>query len=1229
MSIEITLGTPLADALNMVIQGKIADLGMASGSAEATAMSEYFILMLANGKTQDEIAAEIAGDLLGLGPDDQTAPAFAKWLFEQIDTLHAQLGPASATSAGAQNEMDTQADDPMDGAFDPDLDSMGDAPAGGELNAPTGPKAMRNGAAPRGRDKRMLGQINRTLDRSNDSVLHRIRGQSGTDRIARTPPSGPRMGVGRQPRTTNARAASLAAGMANMPGMPAGPAAMNGMGGMNNMNGGFMQPPADLFAFMEQQNRMLMQMQQQLMQQQQQQQQQHGGMGNGHGHGKSLQERTTRPNNPRGRGGHQQPFNGHASHPQYQQQHNQQQQPRQPQAVEGAQTDGPSQSEDVDMGQSRQPPNPEDTVCKYNLRCSNRECKFAHQSPAAPPGITVDVKDTCTFGVACKNRKCVGRHPSPATKTAHQSEQDCKFFPNCANPNCTFKHPTMPPCRNGGECKIPNCRYTHVKTACRFNPCTNRFCPFSHEEGQRGIFHDKVWVADEAKEHVSERKFVDENATEDLVLPGSGDTNQEANAPQVVVLKGWMGWSRKEGRNKGLCNISIFKGGPRPRTESSSSMETHNGRLFFGRVATTIQMESEEALTKGCFTICVFGTSGHSPEADSIHVNPLNKKQGSIAVLGGGLTGLTTAWYLARYAPNAKITIYEASDRLGGWIDTQEVCVRTPDGKEGKVRFERGARAVNTQNNKPVWDDLIFYDLVTGLHLEKHLRATDHRDLVRRFIYYPDHMVDVSGPVLDPLRPLATISSCAKLLVDLLTEPLFNGAVPSVINMLWGPGKAMLKEGKPGETVGDFFTMAFGGHRDLVDNVLSAMMHGIYGGDVWKLAMASSPFFRMTYPAAPAGKVWVEHKDRSLLFDILLYHKSALFLAERGTRAGYMWFQNGFTTLTDALATALKENPNVTIKLNRPVTSVRYHPTTDTVTVRTSKGITKYDKVVSTIFAKTLADITDGRLPSLAKSHAVTIQLVNLWYPTPNLNAPYHGFGYLIPRSVPADQNPEGALGVIFDSDRENGFVDPAGDAASPFGGSDTVPGTKLTVMLGGHLWQDLPADRWPDAAEAARMAKAVVARHLGISEAENDRAVASSKVCRECIPQHDVEHESRMITADDELNRCFKGKLAVAGGSYTPPGVMGSLRSGRDVAAQIADLFLMKRLDSGELKEARETVGPTGLARFKKPVSIFLQEKGGVPYRYNNGVGIEGMRSRPPTWQKWLRKFGWGNWRG
>lgn len=83
-----------------------------------------------------------------------------------------------------------------------------------------------------------------------------------------------------------------------------------------------------------------------------------------------------------------------------------------------------------------------------------------------------------------------------------------------------------------------------------------------------------------------------------------------------------------------------------------------------------------------------------------------------IAVLGGGLTGLTTAYYLTHFHPDAKITIYESADRLGGWLDTEHVNVKTQDGKDATISFERGARTIAPQSNMGRWEDFVFFDLV-------------------------------------------------------------------------------------------------------------------------------------------------------------------------------------------------------------------------------------------------------------------------------------------------------------------------------------------------------------------------------------------------------------------------------------------------------------------------------------------------------------------------------------
>jgi hypothetical protein len=526
MSVEVALQTPLAHALNNVIQPKLVEVGWSTGGDDDSALSEYIILMLVNGKTQEQIAAELSGDLLNLGPDDPGAREFAQWLFEQVEQLNSQgagdgIEGGEAGDSGAQNaaedadmgEATEQSDIAMYGTtvLSPQTSVL-------TSDSPTGPKSMRNGAGNRlrdPRDKRMLGHLAKAMDRTSDSPLHRVRQHGGNERINthRGPPTGPRQHA--QGR--------------------GGGRIMNGRGGMGGATGPAganimaMSPQQqyEMFAMLEQQSRMMAQ----FLTPQQQQQMMSGnpvqiqGAANGYQHqqhGKSLFDRVHAPQR-------QQPgFRNGAAKPQFGQQQ--------------SANETPSSSMDVQMSQdsSDKAEMSSDSTCKYNLSCTRKDCPYAHQSPAAPPGTAIDTSDVCSFGAACKNFKCAGRHPSPAQKLAHQTEQDCKFFPNCANGSkCPFRHPSMPACRNGADCTTPNCKFTHVSTMCKFNPCLNAACPFKHADGQkRGKFEDKVWVANGAKEHVSERKFVDDEEKEELIIPGSGevDTSNHATSSAQEII---------------------------------------------------------------------------------------------------------------------------------------------------------------------------------------------------------------------------------------------------------------------------------------------------------------------------------------------------------------------------------------------------------------------------------------------------------------------------------------------------------------------------------------------------------------------------------------------------------------------------------------------------------------------------------------------------------------------
>ncbi|ROT35469.1 hypothetical protein SODALDRAFT_283850 [Sodiomyces alkalinus F11] len=527
MAFQVSPNTPLAEALNSAIQAKLMEVGFAQAS-DANALSEYIILMLGNGKGQQDIVTELSTDLLGLPEDDPTTIQFVSWLFEHAESLSSQLNNGQSEAQANGDAMDGSAPQGAANDHDADTDMMTSNDVS-DLNAPTGPRSMRSGPARGGREKRLLSQMSRAMDRTGDSVLHRTRGNDRINSHARGPPTGPR-GLGRGGRGMNTqRVANIQAGMnaamgGGMNGRPNGPPGMGAMGGVPGMNGSWGmpgQPPEmDLMAMMQQQSQMMAQLQQQLLSGN------NGGFGQHSRPSKSLFDRA------------QQPHRNNQRHRQHQPNHS-----NNNSRSESAANEGGADGDDVDMSSTtkREPPNPEETVCKYNLRCTNRDCKFAHQSPAAPPGAHIDISDTCSFGAACKNRKCVGRHPSPATKRAHQNEQDCKFFPNCHNPQCPFKHPDMPLCRNGAGCTTPGCKFTHVKVKCRFNPCKNPHCAYNHEEGQQGVFKDKVWTAEGEGEgegeHISERKFVnDGQGEEEVIIPQEDNVmGQEGHGAQGIT----------------------------------------------------------------------------------------------------------------------------------------------------------------------------------------------------------------------------------------------------------------------------------------------------------------------------------------------------------------------------------------------------------------------------------------------------------------------------------------------------------------------------------------------------------------------------------------------------------------------------------------------------------------------------------------------------------------------
>jgi predicted NAD/FAD-binding protein len=87
-----------------------------------------------------------------------------------------------------------------------------------------------------------------------------------------------------------------------------------------------------------------------------------------------------------------------------------------------------------------------------------------------------------------------------------------------------------------------------------------------------------------------------------------------------------------------------------------------------------------------------------TPKSFSLTASQRHGHDLDVAILGGGISGLCTAFYLLAWHERVfpgrapKITIYESADRLGGWIRTSKES--TPN---GDWYFEHGPRTLRTR----------------------------------------------------------------------------------------------------------------------------------------------------------------------------------------------------------------------------------------------------------------------------------------------------------------------------------------------------------------------------------------------------------------------------------------------------------------------------------------------------------------------------------------------------
>lgn len=449
-------------------------------------------------------------------------------------------------------------------------------------------------------------------------------------------------------------------------------------------------------------------------------------------------------------------------------------------------------------------------------------------------------------------------------------------------------------------------------------------------------------------------------------------------------------------------------------------------------------------------------------------------------VLGGGLSGLATTYYLSRLMPQQKIILLEQSDRLGGWIKSEKI--------DNEVIFETSARTlrpgglagINTLN------------LLEELHLQADIKPILQHSAAaqNRFIY-------ANGQ----------LHALPRTAVGFLTtqKPFTKPLVLQILKDLTAKRK-IVKD----ESIYEFVQRRFG--NEVADYLIDPLICGICAGNSREISvnflMKTLFNYEQTHGSVLKGAL------HDLLFGVKAKKpsESSLSLQCKAEKWSVYTFQEGMQTLPKALENALRKTNNVDIHLNSLCQGVQFNDKGVKVILNNGQHYDT-DYLVSSIPAKKLGQLVQNQHPKLASKlkniKTVTVGVVNLLYNGKLIQKP--GFGFLVP---PKEKLP--ILGVIYDSCAQ-GYEDK----------------TVLTVMMGGY-WFDELFGAHASEENLLKVAKSNVKTILKISQEPVQFKVS---ILKDCIPQYIVGHEENVQQIMDYI-RVEKMSLTLCGASYNGVGV-------------------------------------------------------------------------------------------
>lgn len=312
-----------------------------------------------------------------------------------------------------------------------------------------------------------------------------------------------------------------------------------------------------------------------------------------------------------------------------------------------------------------------------------------------------------------------------------------------------------------------------------------------------------------------------------------------------------------------------------------------------------------------------------------------------IAILGAGISGLTTAFLLKK--KGYEVSVFEKSHRTGGYIGTQY---------KDKYVVEIGANGF--LNNEPKT-----LDLINQLGLHNELIASKEDSKIRYLMF--------NGKMrAAPVKPQEILKS------DLLS---FSSKM-KVFKEMWFPPKPSEDIAK--KSIYEFIQNHFG--DEIAENIVRTAMIGIFAGDA-KLLSVDKTFNKL---------VQVEKEHKSLL-------KGLKTSIAKSGKSNLMSFKRGMQTLIDKLSTELKSEIQLSFEVTR-IYQEEGKLSVETQGEEESQTFNKFDHVVITLPAHEIPNIAldfiDPSLLSQFKKYPVAPVRTLTFAFKEKIN--YKGFGTLI-----------------------------------------------------------------------------------------------------------------------------------------------------------------------------------------------------------------------------------------